>query len=204
VDTQHHTRNIFFDLTGVVGADPAWPDAEVIRGARVLFLDHIGVEGMLRAARIAREAGIPLVADFERSHSPLFAQLLELVDHLILSRAFAAHLTGEATPASAALRLWTPARRTVVVTDGEHGCWYLTETQAAPQHHPAYRVDVVDTTGCGDVFHGAYASALARGLEVSDRIRFASAAAALKATRAGGQQGIPTRADVDVFLASPR
>jgi sugar/nucleoside kinase (ribokinase family) len=61
-------------------------------------------------------------------------------------------------------------------------------------------VPTVDTTGCGDVFHGAYASALVRGLEVPAVIRFATAAAALKAMRCGGQAGAPTRAAVDAFL----
>jgi sulfofructose kinase len=59
---------------------------------------------------------------------------------------------------------------------------------------------VVDTTGCGDVFHGAYAAALARGLDLAGRVRFASAAAALKAMRAGAQAGIPTRAAVEEFI----
>jgi len=70
-----------------------------------------------------------------------------------------------------------------------------------PDYQPAYRVQVMDTTGCGDVFHGAYASALVRGLELPERIRFASAAAALKATQPGGQAGIPSRAAVEEFLA---
>jgi sugar/nucleoside kinase (ribokinase family) len=58
----------------------------------------------------------------------------------------------------------------------------------------------VDTTSCGDVFHGAYASALAWGLGLDERVRLACAAAALKATRPGGQAGIPTRAAVESFL----
>ena len=62
------------------------------------------------------------------------------------------------------------------------------------------KVDVVDTTGCGDVFHGAYAAGLAQGLDLRDRIRLATAAEALKATRRGGQAGIPTRAAVNQFL----
>ena len=68
---------------------------------------------------------------------------------------------------------------------------------------------VVDTNGCGDVFHGAYAAALARtrntvesvrGQAIAERVRFASAAAALKATRAGGQAGAPRLAEVEQFL----
>ncbi len=60
----------------------------------------------------------------------------------------------------------------------------------------------MDTTGCGDVFHGAYAAGLARGLDLAERVRLASAAAAIKATRPGGQKGIPTRDEVEAFLKS--
>ena len=70
-----------------------------------------------------------------------------------------------------------------------------------PRHQPAYRVEVVDTTGCGDVFHGAYAAGLAQGVGTAERVRLATATAALKATRHGGQAGIPSRAAVEAFLA---
>lgn len=201
VDQTNQTRTIFFDRTSVVGAGSAWPEAEVIRSARVLLVDHIGIEGMLRAARIAREARIPIVGDFERDESKHFSELIDMVDHLILSRNFASRLTGIDDPAGAALALWTSGRRMVAVTLGAEGCWYLTDAQpATPQYQPAYDVDVVDTTGCGDVFHGAYASALSRDLAIPDCIRFAAATAALKATQTGGQQGIPTREEVEAFL----
>ncbi len=68
------------------------------------------------------------------------------------------------------------------------------------RHLPAFPVEVVDTTGCGDVFHGAYAAGLAEGMNLPDRVRLAAAAAALKATQSGGQTGIPTRDAVDTFL----
>ena len=67
-------------------------------------------------------------------------------------------------------------------------------------HQPAFRVETVDTTGCGDVFHGAYAAALREGRPIADRLRFAAAVAALKATRVGGQKGIPSREEVEAFL----
>jgi ribokinase len=199
VDESRQTRNIFYDLEGVFGAEPGWPDAEVIRSSRALVVDHFGVEGMTWAARIAREAGVPVVADLERDEMPGFRELLELVDHLVVSRGFAAKLSGESEPAAAAAKLWHDERKAVVVTAGEQGCWYLTPGEP-PRHEPAFAVQTVDTTGCGDVFHGAYASALVRGFEVPEAVRFASAAAALKATRPGGQAGIPTRPAVDAFL----
>ena len=115
---------------------------------------------------------------------------------------FAAKLTGKANPAAAAQALWTPGRAAVVVTAGPAGAWWLGPDDPAPWHQPAFRVEVVDTTGCGDVFHGAYAAALAEGLPLSQRVRRASAAAALKATRAGGQAGAPDRVALEAFLAA--
>jgi sugar/nucleoside kinase (ribokinase family) len=205
VDESRHTRTIFFDLAGTVEPTEDWPAEEAIRSARVLFLDHYGVPGIIRAARLARAAGIPVVADLESADSPRFDELLALVDHLILSRSFAERITGRTSPDAAVRHLWasTP-RRSAVVTCGGEGCWYIAaDAPGAVRHQPAFAVDVVDTTGCGDVFHGAYAAATARGRDVATALRFASAAAALKAARRGGQAGIPTLAAVEAFLESP-
>jgi sugar/nucleoside kinase (ribokinase family) len=158
---------------------------------------------MLRAARIARRAGFPVVGDFERRYAAPFDQLLALTDHLVLPVQFACQLTGAADGRTAAQALWDSSRSAVVVTEGAEGCWYRSAQQpGGPRHQPAFRVRTVDTTGCGDVFHGAYAAGLAWGLDLAERVRLASAAAAIKATRAGGQKGIPTRAEVDAFLKS--
>jgi sugar/nucleoside kinase (ribokinase family) len=201
IGEDRRTRTIFYDLDGVLGAQADWPDEADIRAARVLFVDHFGVEGMARAARIARAAGIPVVADFESEEGPGFAELLGLANHLIVSQDFAARLTGASDPRQAATGLWTADRDTVVVTAGAQGCWYLGRGDGGgPRHQAAFAVPVVDTTGCGDVFHGAYAAALAGGRGLPDRIRFATAVAALKATRRGGQAGCPTCDTVEAFL----
>ena len=184
-------------------ADASWPPEDVVRAARVLLVDNCGVEGMIRAARIARDAGIPVVADFESAEDPLFPQLLALVDHLILSRDFALKMTGEQDPALAAQSLWAPGRRAVVITCGKDGCWYVSDQQPGiPRHQPALAVEAVDTTGCGDVFHGAYAAALVHGLDIPAAVRFATVAAGLKATCRGGQLGIPTRSAVEAQMAT--
>jgi sugar/nucleoside kinase (ribokinase family) len=201
VDETNHTRNIFFDLAGSTGADPEQPGADVIRSAKILYVDHYGVEGMTRAARIAQAAGVAVAADLERDEWPGFDDLLALVDHLIVNQAFAHKRTGAGDPAQAVDRLWSEARRAVVVTCGTDGCWYRGEGEARPQQQAAFRVETADTTGCGDVFHGAYLAALARDKPLAERVRFASAAAALKAKRYGAQAGIPTREEVEAFLA---
>lgn len=211
VDTTAHTRNIFFLRGAKTGAAPDAPPAEVIHNTRVLFADHHGLPGMVRAARIASEAGVRIVADLEHVGGEGFEELMELTTHLIVSRDFVEQLV-PGMPSSPALRTTLLAEavrhirrhpaQTVVVTCGAEGCWYLGEGIEEPAHQPAYRVQVVDTTGCGDVFHGAYAAALARGMSLPERIRIASAAAAMKAMHYGGQAGIPTWQAVMKFLCS--
>lgn len=200
VDETRQTRAILYDLEGAVGASPCEPSEDLIRAARVLFVDPLGVEGMIRAARIARAANVAVVADFESDEHPRFGELLALVDHLILSADFARRITGQDDPAAAVQALWSADRAAVVVTCGSAGCRYLTAESSRVVRQPAFAVEAIDTTGCGDVFHGAYAAALAVGMPPAERVRFASAAAAIKATVRGGQAGIPDRAAVERFL----
>jgi sulfofructose kinase len=199
-DMRGKTRTILSDASGVIGAHDSLPEERLIQRARVLFVDHVGLAGMLRAARIGRRAGIPVVADFEVHHSELFA----LTDHLILSMDFACEVTGATDGRAAAEALWSGApRAAVVVTMGAQGAWFVSQESGGEAClQPAFRVQVVDTNGCGDVFHGAYAACLARGMPMPERMRFASATAAMKATQVGGQKGIPSRADVEAFLKS--
>jgi len=200
VDEGRRTRTIFYDTTGALGAHARRPAARVILSARVLLVDRFGVAGMVRAARLARAAGIPVVGDFESFQIPRFRELLALVDHLIISADFAARLTGATTPGAAAAKLWREDRAAIVITCGAEGCWLRDGNRPRPRHFPAFPVNAVDTTGCGDVFHGAYAAALAFGWPVEERLRLASASAALKTTRRGGQLGIPTLREVRAFL----
>lgn len=201
VDEIRRTRNVFADVSAVRGADSKRPPRAIIESARVLFVDHFGMDGNIRAARIARRSGIPIVSDFENHEAPRFDELLPLIDHPIFSHRMAELLTGEKRPAAAIQKLWSDARHIVIVTCGAHGVWYAgRESSGNPRHFPAFQVNAIDTTGCGDVFHGAYAAALARGLALEERIRFASAAAALKATQHGGQAGIPNRSAVEKFV----
>jgi ribokinase len=122
---------------------------------------------------------------------------LALVDHLILSEEFACRITRESSAAKAAQALWQPDRVVVLVTCGANGCWsFAPENGRAARHHAAFTVQAADTTGCGDVFHGAYAASLARGEALEARILCATATAALKARHGD----IPRRAAVEEFL----
>lgn len=202
VDRVAKTRTIFSSVEGELGADPDQPGVEVLCSARVLLIDHHGVAGSLRAARIARQAGRAVVADFERDPGPPFATLLETVDHLIVSSRFAGELTGLADAKDALRALSTAGRQLTAVTCGANGCFYsVGSNPGCVYHQPAFEIEVADTTGCGDVFHGVYAAVLAENAAPEDRVRTAAAAAALKAAHCGGQAGIPDRASVERFLA---
>jgi sulfofructose kinase len=137
------------------------------------------------------------VADIERFPEGI-EELLPLIDHLICSQQAARQLTGEDEPEKIARKL-AEGRACGDVTLGENGCWW-SENGGDANSLPAFKVHVVDTTGCGDVFHGAYALALAEGRTVPDAARFATAAAALKAERGDGWDGMPDRPAVDALL----
>jgi sulfofructose kinase len=202
VDQTAHTRNIFFQRPRIIGPLVSFPTEEQIRAARVLFVDHYGGAATVAAIKRASAAGVPVVADLERDDVPDFSAILRGCDHLILSERFAAKLSARADPAAAASALLREGQQILIVTGGPAGCWAVTRDDPGPRHFPAFAVaDPVDTTGCGDTFHGVYAAELARGVDLSARIRRASAAAALKAAHHGAQKGIPTRAAVDAFLA---
>jgi sulfofructose kinase len=195
------TRNIFPRQPAHTGAHPQSPPESVIRASRVLLVDHLGITGMLRAAHLARASDVAIVSDIERADDASALDLLALVDHPVLSEEFATALTGHADIGTALRSLWSPVRRALTITCGPRGAWFTVDGLTV-LHQPAFQVDVIDTTGCGDVFHGAYCAALARGEPIDICVRVASAAAALKATQPGAQRGAPTRTQLEAFARS--
>jgi ribokinase len=131
-------------------------------------------------------------------------EFLQVVDYGIIPLAFARRRYGVEDPAEAARLLFDEMAPhggvAGVVTAGTRGSWAVWDGEEF--HQPAFRAPVVDTTGCGDVFHGAFALGLAREWELPAVLRFSSAVAALKCRKLGGRAGIPDAQEVDDFLAS--
>ena len=178
------------------------PEAlNVALGAKCLFADQFCPEALTPLYRQVRAEGIPIVADFETLDSPAAEHALSFVDHPIFPAAFVRERFGDVEISVAILRLLREhERNAVVVTDGAKGAWFAEKGDDTVRHQSAFPVEVCDTTGCGDVFHGAYAAALTLGMPLSERVRFAAGAAALKATKKGGQAGAPTRNELEAFL----
>jgi sugar/nucleoside kinase (ribokinase family) len=198
VDQEMQTRTILYE-PGRVEPPLETVTPELVSRSRLVMIDSFAPLVGAHALRIAHRLGIPVIADLESELIPGLDEILSLTAHLIVGLSFASRLTGLSTPAEMVHQL-SNGRACTAVTAGYQGCWFA-QGSGEVQHFPAYPVSVVDTTGCGDVFHGAYAAALARGEDVPRAIRWASAAAAIKATRPGGQAGIPDLQAVNAFLA---
>ncbi len=185
-------RTILSDSSGLMPFPQAQITADWLQRARVIFLDHTASENGALIASIAQTLHIPIIADIERD-APNLESWIDRVDHLIVGENFAREWTQSADAETAVQRLGA-ARKLAVVTLGENGCVACgAETSRQVLAVPTYRVNVVDTTGCGDVFHGAYAAELARGSAVETRLKIASALAAHKAQFRGGRGGLLER-----------
>jgi sugar/nucleoside kinase (ribokinase family) len=121
-----------------------------------------------------------------------------LVDVLITGSGFARGLTGIDDIWRAGETILEMGPRVFVETAGERGSYTVTRQQRF--HTPAHRVQVVDTTGAGDVYHGAYIVGLIRGWDPVRCAAFATAAAALKCGQLGGRAGIPSYEEVMAFM----
>jgi sulfofructose kinase len=152
-------------------------------------------EASLAALEKAREWNVPGILDGE---PPVDSRLLETASHIAFSRDGLLSVTSETDMIAGVSKLSSHYNAWVCVTDGENGTYFARDGETG--HTPAFSVEVVDTLGAGDIWHGAFALALAEGLEEANAVRFASATAALKCTTFGGRKGCPDRATVESFL----
>ena len=175
-------------------------DAEAVAGAKVLHLDGHNAAGAIAAARVAREAGV-LVNYDAGTHRDGMHELLALADLLICSEEFILKLTGLADAEEAVRQVWAKYKPKVCgATMGARGSMCFDGKDFV--RCPAFKVEkVVDTTGCGDLFHTGFA---VRWLETHDLMecqRFAAAVSAVKCRGLSGRPpSAPTRAEVEEFL----
>lgn len=151
--------------------------------------------GALTALKLAQARGIPSVLDGE---TPVPDILAQTATHVIFSKQGICGFTGEQDKITALRSAQAKLDAWLAVTDGAEGVHYFNGDEII--HAPAFRVRAVDTLGAGDVWHGAFALALAEGQDEVSAVRFASAAAALKCKQLGGRAGTPGRVDVETFL----
>lgn len=191
IDADSGDRTVYYSLGKYRFLDNLDVPKSAIESARLLLVDGYEIKASLAALQIARKAGCKSVLDIEAGDPAQLRELIALGTDIIMPLKAARMLAGQAEiePMLKTFTGWT--RGTVIVTDGRQGSWTL--RSGAILHQPAFPVSVVDTTGCGDAFHGAYGSALLDGLPLAQRMEFASFVASRVAMVMGGRAGLPTR-----------
>jgi ribokinase len=178
----------------------AGPDLDpgLVLSAKCLLIDDLEVEAQAEAAALAAGAGIPVVMD-AGTHREGVEKLVPLATHLVASERFPRAFTGIEDMNVAAEKLLGMGPETVVVTLGSKGCLAVDKSGRRIEQ-PAFEIKAVDTTGAGDVFHGAYIRGLLEDWDLPRVLEFACAVAALKCTKPGGRKGIPSMAGAMAFL----
>lgn len=199
----HGERLIVNHTDPQMPTDSAWLEQSVsLEGVSAVLTDTRWPVGAVWALRRARARGLPAVLDADTPVT-LSSGVLEAASHLAFSLPGLRDVDASAADRqSAGVALQRIAQRHQAwccVTLGAEGV-LIASPGAALQHVPACKITAVDTLGAGDVWHGAFALALAEGLDELAAVRAASATAALKVSRFGGRDAVPTRAERDQFL----
>ena len=177
---------------------PAELKREWISNARALLVDGCDTAAATTAANWAREAHIPVIADFDEAY-PGIEELMKNVDYLIVSKDFPQMVCGEADLENSLPLLQRRFRCCLTAaTLGSDGV--LAWDGEKFHHASAFQVPVVDTTGAGDIFHAGFIYALLQGWSLPRQLDFACAAAALNCTANGARGGIRSVSEIEKLM----
>ncbi len=171
---------------------------EAIKNAKLLMVDGNEMDAAVEAAKFARENGVKVLYDCGGLYEGV-ERLLEHTDIMIPSEEFSLGHTGAQTAEEAARKLFEMySPEVVVITQGKRG-GLLYDGKTAVSY-PIYPAVVVDSNGSGDVFHGAFASAVVRGFDYETCCHFSSAVSAIKCTGVGARESVPDFDTVKAYL----
>jgi sulfofructose kinase len=185
----------------VLAIDADWLPVHELAAAQAVLADVRWPNGARRALASARQHGVPAVLDADIAEVPTLDELVGLADYAVFStpglQAFAS-----GTAAEGLRHALDSGARVAIVTRGERGVDWMTAEAPDTLHHLAAHpiARAADTTGAGDVFHGAFALAIAERRPLDEAIRFANVAAALKCEHEGAR-AVPARSDCERALS---
>ena len=199
IDQATGERTVLWRREDCLRLDPVEIEEEQIACARLLHIDGHDTPAVQKAASIARRLGIPVTVDVDTIYHG-FDGVLPLVDYLIASSEFPGQWTTERDPLRALELLQNEyGMKVAAMTLGSHGA--LARVDGRFVYSPAFVVNCVDTTGAGDVFHGAFCYAVLEGLPIQEALDLSNAMAALNCTALGASGGIRTLADAKALMA---
>lgn len=178
----------------------SWLPLERIEGASVVLGDLRWIEATRIAFERARKEGVITLLDADLGAREALPELLALADYAIFSAPALREMSRAESDEQKLDEVLALGPRHAGVTLGAGG-YRWREAGGGHGRQPGFDVDVVDTTGAGDAFHGAFALMLAEGRPVADCARIACAVAALKCKHLGSRTGLPRRSELDAFLA---
>ena len=203
VDERDGERTILWHRPPELETRPEELTAESVAAGRILLIDGHDTAGAARAADIAREHGVLVVLDAE-SVKEGTEDVVARTDVLLASREFPRRFTGDANLDRSFDTLREAGPRVIGMTLGSMGSLVM-GVDGAVVSVPGYDVDVVDTTGAGDTFHGAFLHGLLSGWSAERTLSFSNAAAALCCTVPGARGGVEGLAQVlELMEGGPR
>jgi sulfofructose kinase len=199
IDRTTGERTVLWRRDDCLRISPAEIAPEQITCARMLHIDGHDTAAVEHAAKIARAAGMPVTVDVDTIYHG-FDRVLPHVDYLIASSEFPVQWTNERDPFRALEMIQQEYKmRVAAMTLGAHGALALEDGKFV--YSPAFVVNCVDTTGAGDVFHGAFCYAVLQHMEMNDALDFSNAMAALNCTALGARGGIRGLDEVKALMA---
>lgn len=188
IDRSTGERTVLWRRPECLRISPEEIAPEQITCASLLHIDGHDTPAVEHAARIARRAGMPVTVDVDTIYHG-FDRVLPYVDYLVASSEFPVQWTNERDPFKALEMIQKEYKmRVAAMTLGAHGSLALFEGHFL--YSAAFVVNCVDTTGAGDVFHGAFCYAVLRGMPMSEALDFSNAMAALNCMAVGARGGI--------------
>ena len=199
VDRLTGERTVFLLRDERLRLRPEELQPEWIVGARLLHIDGHDTQAVEKAARLAKDHGIPVTVDVDTIYDG-FDKVMPHVDYLIGSSNFPEQWTRERDPFEALTRIQKEfGMKVAAMTLGSHGA--LARFEGRFYYSPAFVVDCVDTTGAGDVFHGAFCYGVLQEWPLERVLEFANAMAALNCKALGARGGLGSLADAQRIVA---
>ena len=171
---------------------------EEVCSGKILHLDGHDIQAALQCVRWAKEEGIPTMIDLDKVE-PLTSKLIQEIDFLITSSTFPMRYTRISDQKKALLELQKHTSGFVCATLGQEGAIALVNGELL--HVKGFKVNALDTTGAGDVFHGGFLYGLLQNWELLEILKFANTVAALKCRDLGGRKGIPFLEEAQRFFS---
>ncbi len=200
IEKQTGKRTIFWKRPSAKPLSPDELPDNFLDNTDFLLLDGLMSDVSLYAAQKARDKNIPVMLDAGRVREGII-ELAHLSDYVVCSEEFAIEFTdstGPFDPEKTILQMKTFNVKSTTITLGDKGS--ITVAGDEIFKTPPFSVDIIDTTGAGDVFHGGYIYGLLQKWDIKKTVRFASAFAALKCKALGGRDGIPCLKEVEELL----